>query len=472
MKRILILTGLLLLISQSSVQANIWYVDGNIISSGSGTEWGQAFKTIQEAVNATTAVDEIWVKKGNYSLSSKIGIIGKDVFLYGGFDGTEISRDQRDWIQNATIVDGQNSVQCFSIEYFGFLTIDGFIITRGKGKLGIIGGMMYPVSGGISNSSHYEGDGAEITNCIFIGNAAPFGGAILNFRGHFTLNNCIFSGNGASAGGALDTNLGETTVNNCIFSGNSADSGGGALDSQGATTIINCTFSENSSDYGASIEIYTPMYGTSSTTIVNSILWGNTGYRGEIYNPDTNSLFLNYCDIDQDGYAGSNGNINAAPMFVGEGDYHLRPGSPCIDNGTSSGAPSTDIEDTSRPQGLGYDMGAYEYVSTTLITLSFFTATPFYDKVIIKWSTESEIDNAGFNLYRSEIENGEYVKINPSLILAKGFPTQGAAYEFVDKDVKNRKIYYYKLEDIDLNGQSTIHGPINATPRWVYRIWK
>ena len=85
-----------------------------------------------------------------------------------------------------------------------------------------------------------------------------------------------------------------------------------------------------------------------------------------------------------------------------------------------------------------------------------------------RWSTASEIDNAGFNIYRAESENGEILKINRALIPAKGSSTQGAAYEFVDSDVKNRKTYYYKLEDIDLNGVSTFHGPVAETPRLIF----
>jgi len=110
--------------------------------------------------------------------------------------------------------------------------------------------------------------------------------------------------------------------------------------------------------------------------------------------------------------------------------------------------------------------------TSTLIGLSSFTATPSNKEVIIEWSTEAETDNAGFNLYCATTENGEYIKINDSLIPAKGSFTQGASYEFVDKDVKNRKTYYYKLEDVDLNGQSTMHGPVTATPRWIFRILK
>ncbi len=108
----------------------------------------------------------------------------------------------------------------------------------------------------------------------------------------------------------------------------------------------------------------------------------------------------------------------------------------------------------------------------TAIELSFFNVTPKAGRVILEWSTESEIDNAGFNLFRSESENGNYIKINTSLIPAKGSSTQGAFYEFVDTNVQNRKTYYYKLEDIDLNGTSTMHGPVSATPRLIYRIGK
>jgi hypothetical protein len=85
--------------------------------------------------------------------------------------------------------------------------------------------------------------------------------------------------------------------------------------------------------------------------------------------------------------------------------------------------------------------------------------------VTIKWETASEIDNAGFNLYRSESENGEYVKINDSMIPAKGSPSEGASYKFVDGTVQKNITYYYKLEDIDISGVSTLHGPVAATPK-------
>jgi hypothetical protein len=63
-------------------------------------------------------------------------------------------------------------------------------------------------------------------------------------------------------------------------------------------------------------------------------------------------------------------------------------------------------------------------------------------------------------------------RLNDDLIPAEGSPTEGASYEFVDDDAKNRKTYYYILEDIDLNGGTTDHGPVSATPRLIYGIIK
>jgi hypothetical protein len=107
----------------------------------------------------------------------------------------------------------------------------------------------------------------------------------------------------------------------------------------------------------------------------------------------------------------------------------------------------------------------------TVINLSSFTANPKFSKVIIQWSTDSEIDNAGFNLYRAESENGKYIQINESLIPAQGTSMQGASYEYVDTGLKNRKTYYYKLEDIDLDSTAKMNGSVSATPRWFLGIF-
>jgi hypothetical protein len=108
--------------------------------------------------------------------------------------------------------------------------------------------------------------------------------------------------------------------------------------------------------------------------------------------------------------------------------------------------------------------------TATVIQLSSFIVIAKAGKVILEWTTETEKNNAGFNLYRAEAENGTFAKINTSLIPSKGSSFQGASYEFIDTAVRNRRPYYYKLEDIDLNGVSTFHCPVSATPRLIYGL--
>jgi len=108
----------------------------------------------------------------------------------------------------------------------------------------------------------------------------------------------------------------------------------------------------------------------------------------------------------------------------------------------------------------------------TAIVLSKFTAVAGFKKALLTWATETEIDNAGFNIFRADAADGIYKKINSTVIAANGSATQGAAYSYTDSGLQNGKTYYYKLEDIDLNGVSTMHGPVSAAPKFFYWLTK
>jgi len=82
--------------------------------------------------------------------------------------------------------------------------------------------------------------------------------------------------------------------------------------------------------------------------------------------------------------------------------------------------------------------------------------------VIVEWTTESEVNLAGFNLYRSESPDGPYVKINESLIPASPDPITGGSYSYTDAGAEAGVTYYYKLEDVELDGRGTMHGPITV----------
>jgi hypothetical protein len=98
-----------------------------------------------------------------------------------------------------------------------------------------------------------------------------------------------------------------------------------------------------------------------------------------------------------------------------------------------------------------------------LVTLASFDAKPARRGISVTWSTASEIDNAGFLVLRSTSPNGPFRQVNPSLIPARGSGVSGASYSFEDRRVTRKKLYYYKLVDIDVNGAATDHGPVAAS---------
>jgi len=118
----------------------------------------------------------------------------------------------------------------------------------------------------------------------------------------------------------------------------------------------------------------------------------------------------------------------------------------------------------------------------TLIELSSFDATWQPEGVAVSWVTDTEIDNAYFDLYRAEskkkskkgfkknskkgLRMGPYVKINTDPIPAEGIAPFGTSYEYLDTDVEYGRRYWYKLQDVDLYGTATQHGPCGPVSAW------
>jgi len=108
--------------------------------------------------------------------------------------------------------------------------------------------------------------------------------------------------------------------------------------------------------------------------------------------------------------------------------------------------------------------GSTVRIAWSVVQLSSFTATGYADHVEVEWTTATEIDNAGFNLHRGLSKEGPYAQLNKALIPAQGDELQGASYAFTDYDVTNGFTYHYWLEDVDLHGGITFHGPVSAAP--------
>ena len=99
----------------------------------------------------------------------------------------------------------------------------------------------------------------------------------------------------------------------------------------------------------------------------------------------------------------------------------------------------------------------------TFVEFTGFEAVGHDGYVEVIWTTATELDNAGFNVYRSDAINGKMTKLNDELIAAKGSELMGATYTF--KDYVASGDAYYWFEDISLDGKSGFHGPALSSPR-------
>lgn len=82
--------------------------------------------------------------------------------------------------------------------------------------------------------------------------------------------------------------------------------------------------------------------------------------------------------------------------------------------------------------------------------------------VAVEWTTASELDTVGFNLYRGLSPDGPFEKVNEHFIPPAEDPLVGGDYSFVDHQVIAGQHYYYWLEDVDQRGINSRHGPIEV----------
>lgn len=95
-----------------------------------------------------------------------------------------------------------------------------------------------------------------------------------------------------------------------------------------------------------------------------------------------------------------------------------------------------------------------------LIALTRFeAASATGDGIILLWETAGEIGTVGFHLWRSERPDAGYGRITPALVPAGGGPTRRAAYAYTDRRALPGRVYYYRLEEVDISGLSAFYGP-------------
>ena len=376
---------------------------------GNGSSWANATSKLEYASFLSNGSNtRIWVKKGTYygDVTDPINAftITASNAVYGGFNGDEgpdFNLNDRDLVNNATILDGGGIKRVLNQnDFFSSNTRalwDGFIIQNGHSGSG--GGVYLNdyctlsnciirnnVSNGIGGGVYINaatGTGQTfLNNCEITGNTASLGGGLCD-RNSSYITNCKISNNTAltKGGGIYLYNTDKPTFRGCIVSNNTAVMGGGVY-ARGKCVMTNCDIVMNKAT-----ESYGGIFNENkNSTYTSCIVWGNeaNGHPNQNYG----QCNFEYCAV-QGGIAGES-NINIPAENDGEepgvyvrfacpaegtgidytdADWSIDSRSICLNAG-KPGAPgfTLDIAGQTRLQHGCVDIGAYERnASLTLI---------------------------------------------------------------------------------------------------------
>lgn len=85
-------------------------------------------------------------------------------------------------------------------------------------------------------------------------------------------------------------------------------------------------------------------------------------------------------------------------------------------------------------------------------------------KNALKWTTASEVDNFGFDIYRSTSEDGPFDRVTEVPLPGAGTTDEPQAYEWYDFDIEAGLAYYYYIESISMGGVRERFSPIIKAP--------
>ncbi|MCB9337202.1 MAG: T9SS type A sorting domain-containing protein [Lewinellaceae bacterium] len=333
------------------------YVNTNVQGGNQdGTSWADALASLQTALVMSNYGDTICVAQGTYKPTTGTSrfisfTLKNGIKLYGGFNGTEASLDERDWQTNTTILSGDIGVpgdstdNSYNVLYCNAAdsttVLDGFTVTGGNADLATAPTNQRPKNGGgmyLVGSSQAGDTRPVIANCTFTGNhALAYGGAlfirtVLGVGATPFLQNCVFKNNTADSGAGVykegGSTMHEMLVEGCVFETNSANSGGGFCfkNDSGSKTIMleNCQFFGNFAPvYGGGIylEVSNP---DSKMEIRGCLFWqnhtGNVGEGSSIANFNivySNGLLIDGCRFIEN-YSEGSGSIS----FI-DGEIHV-----------------------------------------------------------------------------------------------------------------------------------------------------
>lgn len=254
------------------------YVDKNATGANNGNSWADAYTTIQTAIDdADVADEEVWVAAAGYDEAI---VMKSGVAVYGGFNGTETSRSERNWTTNLTTIDastalgGSAAYHVVTIDSVTSCSIDGFTITGGYAD-----GPLPDYNGGGIYCFNLDGSNTIANNTITTNSAEYYGGGIYCDNASPLITSNTITGNYATTnGGGVSCSEASPTVMNNTIAGNSAFYYCGGIDCYSSwATIMNNTISGNTGGDGGGLLIY---YYCAPTIMNNQIVGNSTTANG------------------------------------------------------------------------------------------------------------------------------------------------------------------------------------------------
>ena len=424
------ISAILFVPSQSAQAASgVLYAAPNGLTNGACDSWANAC-TLEYALGTVAASgDEIWVMQGvHYPTTSTDRTISfqliTGVGVYGGFDGTETSLDQRNPATNLTTLSGD-------IGTIGIHTDNSYHVVVGSGTIAsaVLDG--FTITGGYADGVGRQLDGGgmlndtgspTLINVTFSGNMATSGGGMENYNNsHPTLSNVTFRDNTASDyGGGLLNYRSNPTLTNVIFSGNAADNGGGLYNYQSSPSLTDVTFSGNTTtrENGGGLYNY-----QSSPSLTDMIFNGNTAENGGgMYNYYDSSPSLTNVTFS--------GNT---AVLAGGGMYNWRSNTSLTDvtfsgntadvgGGISSNTSSPILKNVTFSDNMA-DVGGggmYNYYnsspSLTNVTFSGNTATSYGGGIYNYYDSSTGLTNVTFSGNTADVGGGIYIERSSSTL--------------------------------------------------------
>ena len=329
------------------------------------TSWADAATNIQDAVAAASSNDTVLVTNGVYDTGGRsegyYSLLTNRVCITNAIVLLSVNGPEHTFIIGAadpSSTNGPAAIRCLWGSAANAV-VSGFTLANGHTDTDF-GNLNDSMGGGVAGR-------ITLSNCIISSCSAMVGGGAALVDSSIT--DCLIEGNHAlnmSGGAHLTTG---TTADRCIIRGNSCDAACGGVSLDEETILCNSLIVENSADSYAGVMLDNESWMRNCTIsgntadskvggvaqlgfggLYNSIVFGNT--------PSSNENLQSYGGTTND------------PLFVA-GTYRLQTSSPCINAGNNAYVDGLlDLAGIARVIGGTVDIGAYEYTTPAVITIT------------------------------------------------------------------------------------------------------